>query len=298
MFHEKHVMHWVLWGSVALGAIVACGAPSWDPPRDLDLPTRSGAEGAFDSYRYEALLADALPERLEVVTVDDAGQPLPGVEIACHDVRTRTGFDGRAECDVRASDGAWPVYVRAMQGNAFGHARAVGRGQQVRVVLRPTVDLFGTVDGELPWTGKVFAIAESASGGEVRQQLKDRKFHFSDRAAVRTFIRIEHEDGAGVTTMLGAAISEAGEPVSVVTGALGSVEFSAVDTDGERLTGTRIYVDRISRGAELDAGKWRVRLAPGEHVLVLNDANSRAREEVKFKVEAGKATDLGRLVVR
>jgi hypothetical protein len=297
MFHEKHVLHWVLWGAVALGGIVACGAPSWDPPRRAYVDTRTGAEAAFDAHRNESFASDAAPERFSVVAVDPAGLPLSGVELACHDVRTRTSADGRAECDVRAADSSWPVYVRAKLGRAFGHTRAVGRGQEVRVVVRPTVELEGTVEGELPWTGKVVAIAESASGGEVRTEVRDRRFRFLDRAAVRTFIRIEHETSDGATTMLGAAISEEGEPATVSTGALGSIVFSAVDEAGVTVR-PRVYVDRIARGSELDAGKLRVPLVPGEHVLVLNAVGSRAREEVKFRVEAGTVTELGQLVVK
>jgi hypothetical protein len=297
MMHEKHVLHWVLWGAVAMGAVVACGAPSWDALSEVQVDARPGAEAAFAAHQNEFPSPEAAPERVKVLAVDEAGLPLPGVEIACHDVRTRTAADGRAECDVQAADGAWPIYVRAKYGADFGHARTAGHGEEVRVVVRSTVDLVGSVYGELPWTGEVVAIAESASGGELRAKLVNRTFRFRDRPAVRTFIRIEQQTSDGHTTMLGTAISEAGEPVNVATGENGTIEFVAATRGIATVRLLRVYVDRIERSPTFAAGKLSVSLAPGEHVLVLNDSDSRARAELKFKVEGGKATDLGRLTV-
>jgi hypothetical protein len=225
--------------------------------------------------------------------VSPTGAPVPEAEVACHDFHTRTDADGRADCDVRAADSHWPVYVRVKKGLDFGQTRSPGRGAEAVVVVRPEATLEGRITGELPWSN-VYLVANSASA-EERVPVRGRSFALPHWPAVRTFLNLVQANPGG-DTVLGSAISEDGEAVEIVTGAAGNATFSIVDADGAPVLDAVVYVDRhqlqVGPGAMLD-----LPLPPGLHVMILNRSNSRARHEAKFQVRSGTVTALGTLAV-
>jgi hypothetical protein len=284
MLHDARLVRWVVAGALLGGLAVACGAPEWQVQSALD--PRPAVEAAF--WGGEVVPEPAAPpSRVRVLAVSASGSPLAGADVRCHDVLTRTGLDGRADCDVRAGADAWPVYVRAMRGGHFGQVRAVGGGAEVRVEVRPVVHLSGTVEGELPWFD-VYLVADTASG-ETRVRLYDGRFAIPNRPAMRTFFRVVHAPAGEADRVLGAAISELGEAVVIPTGNSGQLEFSAP------LDGLSVFVDRIRRTPQVLGEKLLVELPPGEHVLVLNERGTRARHERKFTVRPGETTALGAL---
>lgn len=228
------------------------------------------------------------PDKVRVRVVTASGEAVAGATIECgYRARAETDGEGRAICEVREDDAAWPLVVRAMKGDVSGMVRTAGKDEAV-IVLRPLVTLRGRVEGPLPAGNWSVVVRSTAETTEV--PLVGTSFALEDRPAIRTFVCIEDQ------TTLGCALSEAGEPVVIRVGPPGKVTFSAIDAAGAPITELIIYVDRVGRsGVTASDGVVQLELPPGEHVLVLNVADSRARVEVRLTVKPGEVTALGAL---
>lgn len=281
----------VAWTAVFAGIAVACTHEEPPPPPPVD--TRAAAERAFAAWERLGEDPGAEPSRVRVLAVDESGAPVSGAEVACHATRTRTAIDGRAECDVRASDGAWPIYVRVLAGERYGHERTAGGGAEVRVVLRPPRPIHVTLRNGRPWSGSLTLVADNA-GFERTVPVEGDVVLLPQMPQVRTFLRAVHRQADGSEVDLGSGVAEPGMPAVVPLGPMTHVDFTA-HLRGEPVHAPRIWVDRIERSAQVVDGMLRVTLPPGEHVLVLNHPRTRARHERKFRTVPGVAVELGSL---
>jgi hypothetical protein len=165
----------------------------------------------------------------------------------------------------------------------------------VQVVLRSSVTLRGRIDGALP-PGKLFAATRSAAN-TGSQPFEGNGFALEGLPAIRTFVCVERliEGRSPTTETLGCAVSEAGEEVVIRVGAPGRLAFSALDRSGKPQPRPIVYVDRVRQDVESSEGVVSLEVPAGEHVLVLNTEDSRARYEARFTVQPGETTALGGL---
>lgn len=292
--HHRRWNKVAAWAAVLAGIGVACTHEEPPPPPPDD--PRPAADRAFAAHLYTAEDPAALPSRVRVLVVDEGGAAVPGADVACHGVRTRTAADGRAECDVRASDDAWPIYVRVLAGARYGQARTAGGGAEVRVEVSRPRPLVVQIRGARPITGNLTLVADNASF-ERTVPVEGDAVLLEDMPAARTFLRAVYEDRDGFGVDVGSGVVEPGAPAVVTLGASSYVEFTAARA-GVPVPSPRIWVDRIGRSAQVVRGAaLRVMLPPGEHVLVLNEPGTRARHERKFRTVAGETLDLGELAL-
>ena len=238
------------------------------------------------------------PEKVRVVAVTPSGAPVAGAEVECYDAHGTTGPDGRFDCEVRANDHAWPIHVVVRKPPDVGQARATGKEAEVRVVVAPRNVLRGRILGNLPEGEN--RIRLRARDEDRDYPLKGNAFEIEGRPPTRTYLCVENMEGVEHSYRggreLGCSVSEAGEEVVIPIGETGTLRFAAKGAQGEPLTTPIIYVDRIGRdctGEVIDLS-----VSPGEHVLVLNAEDSRARYEARFRIQPGLVTDMGALQLK
>ncbi len=234
------------------------------------------------------------PDVVRVKVVNQSGAPVAGAAVDCADfAHVETDAEGRATCEVRADDSAWPMIVTATKDAATGTVRTPGKDEAV-VVIRSRVTLRGRIDGPIPpgnWSVAVRSTNETSDN-----ILVGSSFALEGRPAIRTFICIEPVGHPAPG--LGCAISEAGEEVVIRSGAPGKFSFTAIDASGAPIANPIVYFDRhmvYLRPNDIVNGVVQLDAPPGEHVVILNVDDSRARNEVKFTVKSGELTALGAL---
>ena len=126
------------------------------------------------------------PDTVRVRVVTPNAEPIEGASISCgYRVSVKSDADGRATCEVREDDAAWPLVVRAVKDERSGMTRTDGKEEAV-VTLQPRGVLRGRVDGAIPpgsWT-----IALRSAQVTMSLPLKGTTFTREGHEAVSTVV--------------------------------------------------------------------------------------------------------------
>ena len=238
---------------------------------------------------------DAAPTHsLKVRVKGPTGVPVGGAEVECLYGTGTTENDGTYECKFTPNENSWPLQVRAKKGGESGMTRAFGTETEVEVVIRAARSISGRIEGPLP-AGKCKVLVNSSTE-RAEEPIIGRTFVLQNRSPVRTFLCLEcygelESDG---WMRVGCAVAEPSQDQVVLqAGAPGTLLLKVLDSTGQRVDEPIFYIDRTTDSAEAQGDLHKVRVVPGNHVLVINIQGKRERAEVLFTIRPGETTNLG-----